>query len=102
MTPDKAAERMRLRAQEVRPAPAVSDTLREIARKAPYMHDGRFKTLEELVEFYNRGGTKNPHQDNTIIPPELTEQGKQDLVALLRSLNGKGWQQVAAPRPFSK
>ena len=77
-------------------------TLREIARTAPYMHDGRFKTLEEVVEFYNKGGIKNPHQDNTIIPLELTGQEKQDLVALLRSLNGEGWQQIAAPKSFPK
>ena len=50
----------------------MSDTLREIARTAPYMHDGRFKTLEEVVEFYNQGGIKNHHQDNTIIRLELT------------------------------
>ena len=67
-------------------------TLREIARTAPYMHDGRFKTLEEVVKFYNQGGVKNPHQDNTIIPLELTEQEQQDVVALLKSLNGEGWQ----------
>jgi len=77
-------------------------TLREISRTAPYMHDGRFKTLEEVVAFYNGGGIKNPHQDNTIIPLELTEQEKQDVVALLRSLNGEGWQQVAAPKSFPK
>lgn len=77
-------------------------TLREIARTAPYMHDGRFKTLEEVVNFYNQGGIKNPHQDNTIIPLELTEQEKQDVVALLKSLNGEGWQHVAVPKAFPK
>ncbi len=77
-------------------------TLREIARTAPYMHDGRFKTLEEVVEFYNQGGIKNPHQDNTIIPLELTETEKKDLVAMLRSLNGDGWQHVKAPTAFPK
>ena len=75
-------------------------TLREIARTAPYMHDGRFKTLEEVVNFYNQGGIKNPHQDNMIIQLELTEQEKQDLVALLKSLNGEGWQHVQAPKAF--
>ncbi|MDP3092586.1 MAG: cytochrome c peroxidase [Nitrospira sp.] len=77
-------------------------TLREIARTAPYMHDGRFKTLEAVVKFYNQGGIKNPHQDNTIIPLELTEQEQQDVVALLKSLNGEGWQQVTAPKTFPK
>jgi len=77
-------------------------TLREVARTAPYMHDGRFKTLEEVVNFYNGGGIKNPFLDNTIIPLELTEQDKKDLVAYLRSLNGEGWQQITAPKAFPK
>lgn len=75
-------------------------TLREISRTAPYMHDGRFKTLEEVVNFYNNGGIKNPHQDNTIIALELTEEEKKDLVSFLRSLNGEGWQQIMAPKKF--
>lgn len=77
-------------------------TLREIARTAPYMHDGRFKTLDEVVNFYNQGGVKNPHLDNTIIPLELTDEEKQDLVAMLKSLNGEGWQHVSAPKSFPK
>ncbi len=77
-------------------------TLREIARTAPYMHDGRFKTLEEVVKFYNQGGVKNPHQDNTIIPLEMTDDEQQDLVAMLKSLNGEGWQHVAAPKSYPK
>ena len=77
-------------------------TLREIARTAPYMHDGRFKTLEEVVKFYNQGGVKNPHQDNTIIPLELTDEEQKDLVAMLKSLNGEGWQHVSAPKSFPK
>ncbi|OQW42894.1 MAG: cytochrome-c peroxidase [Nitrospira sp. HN-bin3] len=77
-------------------------TLREIARTAPYMHDGRFKTLEEVVKFYNQGGVKNPHQDNTIIPLEMTDDEQQDLVAMLKSLNGEGWQHVAPPKSYPK
>ena len=77
-------------------------TLREISRTAPYMHDGRFNTLAEVVEFYNGGGIKNPYLDNTIIPLELTEQEKGDLVMFLRSLNGEGWQHVKAPKTFPR
>lgn len=77
-------------------------TLREIARTAPYMHDGRFMTLEEVVKFYNQGGIKNPHLDNLMIPLELTEQEQRDVVALLKSLNGEGWQHVTAPKAFPK
>lgn len=75
-------------------------TLREISRTAPYMHDGRFATLEEVVEFYNKGGIKNPFQDNLIIPLDLAEKEKADLIAYLRTLNGEGWQHVAPPTEF--
>ncbi len=77
-------------------------TLREIARSAPYMHDGRFKTLEDVVNFYNQGGVKNPHQDELIIPLELTDQEKRDVVEFLHTLNGEGWQYVKAPASFPK
>lgn len=77
-------------------------TLREIARSAPYMHDGRFKTLEDVVNFYNQGGVKNPHQDELIIPLELTDQEKRDVVEFLHTLNGEGWQHVKAPASFPK
>jgi cytochrome c peroxidase len=77
-------------------------TLREIARSAPYTHDGRFKTLEEVVNFYNQGGVKNPHQDPLIIPLDLTDQEKRDLVQFLHTLNGDGTgsQHVKAPKSF--
>lgn len=75
-------------------------TLREISRTAPYMHDGRFGTLNEVVEFYNKGGIKNPFQDNLIIPLNLTKEEKKDLVAFLRTLEGEGWQHVKAPDSF--
>ena len=77
-------------------------TLREIGRSAPYTHDGRFKTLEEVVNFYNQGGVKNPHQDPLILPLELTDQEKGDLVAFLHTLTGEGWQQATAPKSFPK
>jgi cytochrome c peroxidase len=79
-------------------------TLREIARSAPYMHDGRFKTLEEVVNFYNQGGIKNPHQDPLVIPLDLTDQEKGDLVQFLHTLNGDGTgsQHVKAPKTFPK
>lgn len=66
------------------------------------MHDGRFARLEDVVDFYNQGGIKNPHLDNTVIPLELTAEEKQDVVAFLRSLNGEGRQQVTAPTEFPK
>ncbi len=59
-------------------------TLREIARSAPYMHDGRLKTLEDVVEYYSRGGTPNPQLDEEIYPLNLTAAEKSDLVVFLK------------------
>ena len=64
-------------------------TLRNIAQTAPYMHNGIFKTLEEVVAFYNNGGGKNPHLDDAMTPIGLTRQEQQNLVAFLKSLTGK-------------
>lgn len=76
-------------------------TLREISLTAPYMHDGRFATLEEVIEFYDQGGLQNPHLSNLMVPLSLTEQEKTDLVEYMRALNGEGWQ-VAPPVEFPK
>lgn len=75
-------------------------TLREIEHTAPFMHDGSLKTLEEVVEHYNKGGIKNPTLDQRMKPLKLTDIEKQDLVAFLKSLNGEGWQQLKAPDEF--
>lgn len=70
-------------------------TLREITYTAPYMHDGSEKTLEDVIEFYNKGGNKNPQLDERIKPLNLTAQEKADLLALLKSFNGEGWMRTA-------
>ncbi len=67
-------------------------TLRNIALTAPYMHDGSLKTLHEVVEYYDKGGHKNPYLDSAIYPLHLTEQEKADLVAFMRSLTAKAYQ----------
>jgi cytochrome c peroxidase len=72
-------------------------TLREIARTAPYMHDGSLKTLEDVVEYYDRGGTPNKNLDQRIKPLHLANQDKKDLVAFLNALSGQGWQNITAP-----
>ena len=59
-------------------------TLREIARTAPYMHDGSLKTLEEVVAHYVKGGVENPQLDEEIFPLKLTDQQKQDLIVFLK------------------
>lgn len=63
-------------------------TLRNLADTAPYMHDGSEKTLKSVVEFYNRGGEKNPQLDGRIHPLGLTPAEVDDVVAFLVALNG--------------
>ena len=72
-------------------------TLREIEHTAPYMHDGSFKTLEEVVEHYDKGGIKNQWLNKQIKPLNLTKQDKSDLVAFMKALSGEGWQHIRAP-----
>jgi hypothetical protein len=75
-------------------------TLREIDRTGPYMHDGRFRTLEDVIEHYDKGGIKNPYLDRRLKPLHLTAQDKTDLVAFLKALNGEGWQHVREPKEY--
>ncbi len=61
-------------------------TLRGVALTAPYMHDGSLKTLEEVVQFYNKGGGANANLDPLIVPLGLSKEEVRDLVAFLRAL----------------
>ena len=66
-------------------------TLRNIALTAPYMHNGIFKTLEEVLDFYSNGGGRGrgldvPLQDDKIRKFTLTPQEKADLIAFLLAL----------------
>ncbi len=67
-------------------------TIRNIELTAPYMHDGRFATLEEVVEFYNSGVHLSSTLDPIMTKPgkefglNLTAQDKSDLVAFLKTL----------------
>lgn len=64
-------------------------TLRDIAKTAPYMHNGEYETLAEVVEHYNRGGVSKKSLDPNITPLHLSRQEKSDLVEFLSSLSGK-------------
>jgi len=63
-------------------------TLREIARTSPYMHDGSLVTLDEVIDYYNRGGNLSPGLDPELRPLRLTTAERQALAAFLQSLNG--------------
>ena len=64
-------------------------SLRNVAQTAPYMHDGKLKTLREVVDFYAGGGSSNPQLDKQIRPLALTGRDREDLVAFLESLTGE-------------
>jgi cytochrome c peroxidase len=59
--------------------------LRNVALTAPYMHDGSEATLQEVIEFYDRGGNPNPWLDGGMRPLSLSDREKADLVALLET-----------------
>jgi cytochrome c peroxidase len=69
-------------------------TLRDIALTAPYMHNGSYVTLEEVVEHYVRGGDVKDNLSPNVKPLDLSAQEKSDLVAFMRSL-------TSAPRVVS-
>src|SRR5262249_1657519 len=58
-------------------------TVRDIEKTAPYMHDGSIKTLEEVVEHYNKGGNPNPTLDRDVKKLNLTDSEKTDVVAFM-------------------
>jgi cytochrome c peroxidase len=74
-------------------------TLREIAQTAPYFHDGSATTLAEVVEVYDRGGTRNPHLDAKVKPLRLSRQEKMNLVAFMQTLTGEQLNVEAPPLP---
>lgn len=69
-------------ATNTRPNTFKAPTLRNIALTAPYMHTGRFLTLEQVVDFYNMG--RNDGVTNRGPALNLTQSQKNDLVAFLR------------------
>lgn len=73
-----------------------SPSLRNVALTAPYMHDGRFRTLEEVINFYDRGIAPHPNLDPALRGPggmplrfRLPPPDRADLVAFLRTLTGR-------------
>jgi cytochrome c peroxidase len=57
-----------------------------VAHTAPYMHDGSVKTLEDVVEFHNKGGVANPNLDSKMVPLNLSRDDIAGLVAFLKAL----------------
>ena len=70
-------------------------TLRDVARRAPYMHDGSVPTLAAVIDLYDRGGVDRPSRAPEIRPLGLTKTDKADLIAFLGTLTGE-------PQPVSR
>jgi cytochrome c peroxidase len=70
-------------------------SLRNVALTAPYMHNGALLTLEEVIDYYDRGGTGAEGQDPRISPLHLKSEEKQALLALLQSFTGDNVESLA-------
>jgi cytochrome c peroxidase len=64
-------------------------SVRDAESTGPYMHDGSLKTLEEVVEHYDKGGNANPALDTDMKKLSLSAQEKTDVVAFMKSLTGE-------------
>lgn len=64
-------------------------TLRNVARRAPYMHNGSLPDLMAVIEHYDKGGVSRPSLSDEMQPLHLSEREKQDLVAFLETLDGE-------------
>lgn len=62
--------------------------LRNVELTAPYMHEGSLSTLEEVVDFYDKGGIDNPEKTPLLVPLKLTAAEKSALVAFMKTLTG--------------
>jgi len=69
--------------------------LRDVAKRAPYMHDGSLTSLREVVLHYNRGGTQNPYLSPKLKVLNLTESEIAALVAFMEALSGEGYMDTA-------
>jgi cytochrome c peroxidase len=75
-------------------------TVRDAARRAPYLHDGSEKTLESLIDFYNLGGGKDSNLDPLMTPLGLTKREKSALVAFIKALDSLN-PEVADVKPIT-
>jgi cytochrome c peroxidase len=84
------------------PVPAMkgafkTPSLRDVALRAPYMHNGMYRTLQNVVDHYDRAGDEKGNLDANLHPLGLSSQEKQDLVEFMRALTGDP-ESVTVPR----
>ncbi len=71
-------------------------SLRNVSLTAPYMHNGRFASLQQVLDFYNQGGVKNENLDSLLKPLNLGKAEISDLIAFLQSLTGSNVEELVA------
>lgn len=74
--------------------------LRDVAATHPYMHDGKYKTLEEVMDYYDKGGNPNKNLHRLMTPLHLSENNKKALTSFMHALSGEGWQHFKEPERF--
>jgi len=77
-------------------------TLRDVAKRGPYMHDGSEKTLADVVAYYDRGGVKNQWLSSDMKPLGLTAGERADLVEFMKALTGRIDPEVGRPPDLPK
>lgn len=75
-------------------------TLREISKTHPYMHNGSLATLEEVIDYYDKGGIPNKNLHPLMRPLEMTTEDKKSLLSFMHALSGEGWQHFTEPAQF--
>jgi cytochrome c peroxidase len=77
-------------------------TLRNLAHRAPFMHQGQFADIRSVLDFYSElegASGRNHHQEQILVPLRLTNSEKADLTAFLQSLEGRALQESLISRP---
>lgn len=77
-------------------------SLRELKWTAPYMHNGAFETLDDVVEFYMKGGGDHANKDPLLKPFNLNDQEFDDLIAFLEALSSESPIKVEKPRELPR
>lgn len=75
-------------------------TLRQVTVTAPYLHDGSEKTILDVINLYDKGAIQNPNLDRAMLPLNLTNREKRDLVSFIESLTGT-YPIIEAPAPLN-
>lgn len=72
-------------------------SLRELKWTAPYMHNGAFETLEDVIRFYMKGGGNHPNKDSLLKPFQLSDAEIDDLIAFLEAMSAEKQMVISKP-----